>query len=88
VDKLAINVDNPAIMCKSVSFSLTQITYGSLSTIRGEKFSTTSMGYLEVYIYPQKVGISFPHIAKVVDKKEKISPARVHNLSPCPFIWG
>jgi hypothetical protein len=51
-------------------------------------FPHLQWGYLEVYIYPQKVGISFPHIAKVVDKKEKISPARVHNLSPCPFIWG
>ena len=88
VDKLAINVDNPDIMCTSASISETQITMAAYPQYVERSFPHLQRGYLEICIYPQKVGITFTHIAKEVDKKEKISPARVHNLSPDKRAWG
>jgi hypothetical protein len=47
-----------------------------------------SIELLKASSYPQKVGITCTHISKVVDKRQKISPASVYNLSPWILFWG
>jgi hypothetical protein len=59
-----------------------------LNHYRNDQFAMFLIEFLKANSYPQKEGTTYSHMAKVVDKRQQISPASVHNLSPQSVFWG